>query len=103
RIVSGSWAPASRIWDVGMSNLVNGHAGVVQAVGFSPDGNRIVSASRNEQHALYVWDSATGESIGGPLHGDSETITCVAFSPDGRRVISGSWDKTLRIWDIHPG
>ena len=67
---------------------------------YSPDGTRIVSGSRDE--TLRQWDAVTGEPVGEPLVGHSETVTSVSYSPDGTRIVSGSWDKTLRIWDLSP-
>ena len=67
------------------------------SVAFSPDGKRIVSASRD--NTLRLWDVHTGQSIGEPLQGHQSPVLSVAFSPDGNRIISASWDQTLRLWD----
>ena len=40
---------------------VIGHAGVVRSVAFSPDGNRVVSAS--EDNMVKIWDTETGAEV----------------------------------------
>jgi WD40 repeat protein len=67
-------------------------------VAFSSDGKRIVSGS--DDKTLRLWDATTGQPIGPPLQGHTESVTSVAFSPDGRRIVSGSDDNTLRLWDL---
>jgi WD40 repeat protein len=74
---------------------------IVNSVTFSPDGNRIVSGSRDR--TLRVWDASTGQPIGKPLVGHEDWVSSVAFSPDGKRIVSGSRDKTLRMWDASTG
>jgi WD40 repeat protein len=47
-----------------------------------------------------VWDAATGEPIGAPLH-HRDTVNSAAFSPDGARLLTAS-GKILRIWRSPP-
>ncbi len=75
-----------------------GTESLVLAVAFSPDGKKVVSASRD--HKLRVWNAQTGEMIGAPFGSHGNTLKSVAFSPDGTKVVSGSEDGTLRLWDV---
>src|SRR5262249_51630473 len=77
-----------------------GHAGWVMSVAFSPDGQRLASASQDQ--TAKIWDSATGEELL-TLKGHAGPVNGVAFSPDGQRLASGSVDRTVRIWDSATG
>ena len=68
---------------------------------FSPDGQRIVTASDDKTARL--WDAATGKPIGEPLEGHDDAVMSAAFSPDGQRIVTASLDKTARIWDAATG
>jgi WD40 repeat protein len=72
----------------------------VSSVTYSPDGTRIASGSPD--NTVRLWDAATGEPVGQPLHHD-KAVTSVAFSPDGTRIASGSDDGTVRLWAASTG
>lgn len=74
--------------------------GEAEAVVFSPDGARIVSANRDG--TLMIWDASTGEVLD-TLEGHSGQVKACAFSPDGGRIVSASKDNTLKIWDASSG
>ena len=63
----------------------------VRSVGFSPDGNWIVSGSDNKK--VRILDAETGAAIGRPFQGHTNYVFSVASSPDGRRIMSGSRDR----------
>ena len=79
---------------------LEGHAGSVSSVAFSPDGQRLASGSADQ--TVKIWDSATGKELFA-LKGHAGRVTSVAFSPDGQRLASGSGDKTVKIWDSATG
>ena len=64
------------------------------AVAFSPDGQTVISTSREK--TLTLWDVATGQRIR-TFSGHTEWVTGVAFSPNGKTVVSASDDKTLQV------
>ena len=70
------------------------------SVAFSPDGQRLASASRDQ--TVKIWDSATGKELFA-LKGHAGWVTSVAFSPDGQRLASASDDQTVKIWDSATG
>lgn len=72
-----------------------GHGSAVTSVTFSPDGEYIVSGSRD--HTVQLWD-LSGNPIGQPLQGHGSAVTSIDFSTNGQYIVSGSWDNTVRLW-----
>jgi WD domain, G-beta repeat len=81
--------------------ILTGHTDQVLSVAFSPDGKTLASGSAD--HAVRLWDVATGDPIGDPLTGHTGRVWSVAFSPDGKTLASGSDDATVRLWDVATG
>ena len=92
------------LWDVGSRSrlhepLYAGHPAWVLAVGFSPDGATLATASSDL--GLRFWDVTTGDSLDVPGFGGRASD--VAFSADGAMIASGSDQGTAEIWDAATG
>ncbi|KXJ19576.1 NACHT domain- and WD repeat-containing protein 1 [Exaiptasia diaphana] len=77
-------------------SVLGGHSDWVMGVGFSSDGSRLTSASRDK--TIRVWDINAAEKIK-EVRFHSERCWCVAYSDDGRWLASASDDFKVCIWD----
>lgn len=77
--------------------ILSGHSYVVWSVAFSPDGNRLATASGDT--LIKLWNVRTGREEA-TLKGHSHQVSCVAFSPDGSILASGGsyGDNSVRLW-----
>jgi WD40 repeat protein len=66
------------------------HEGKVYSARFSPDGQRIVTDSKDK--TARVWDAATGKAISQPMKHEDQ-VCFAQFSPDGQRVVTVSADS----------
>jgi WD40 repeat protein len=94
-----------QVWDSATRKEVSrlhGHAGVLSSLAWSPDGRRLVSASRPQERyspgpgagtlQVKLWDTATGQEVLTlPGHGPA------AWSADGRRLEYFPTEASLRF------
>jgi WD40 repeat protein/serine/threonine protein kinase len=73
---------------------------VFTGVAFSPDGQRLATASADKM--VKVWDLATAQPVVA-LKEHTGPVLCVTYSPDGRRLASGSVDGAVRVWNAANG
>lgn len=98
------WLRSMRPAEDSLGNLVrgnivlSGHADLVNAVVFAPDGRHIASASNDG--TIRVWETSSGrESL--RLQPDRDRVSCLAYSHDGRWLASGTInDGTVQLWDV---
>jgi WD40 repeat protein len=90
---------SAQIWDVESGtelHVLRGHDGIVWSAAFSPDGSRVVTASRDG--TARIWDAMSGEELH-VLRGHEGGVSSAAFSPSGELIVTGSNDGTARVWD----
>ena len=73
-----------------------GHTSEIISVTFSPDGQFILTGSKDNTAILW---NLEGEKIQ-TFEGHSAGITSVAFSPDGQFILTGSLDTTAILWNL---
>jgi WD40 repeat protein/serine/threonine protein kinase len=79
---------------------LRGHTASVMCVAYSPDGQRVLTAS--EDHTAKVWDANSAKELI-TLTGHRGAVISAAFSPDGERIVTGSEDHTAKVWDSRSG
>ncbi len=78
--------------------MLAGHRGPVNAVGFTADGRRIVTAGADG--TLRVWNALSGAQVRTiePAEG-----VATAMSVSGQRVVTGHADGRAALWDLETG
>jgi serine/threonine protein kinase/WD40 repeat protein len=94
--VGGHGVAAWPVTETPEKRCLDGHAGGVPCVAFSPDGTRLASVSKDR--ALRLWDAATGELRLSALAHRS-ALEAVAFSPDGALLATGDREGVIALWD----
>jgi WD40 repeat protein len=79
---------------------MEGHTHHVTSVAFTPDGQKIVTAS--EDMTVRVWIAATGDCEY-VIKSHTSSVNSAAFIPDGLKIVSASEDKTVRVWSVATG
>ena len=76
----------------------------VSALGFSPDGARLASATQQEK--IKIWDVVTGEALTVFTEPTGQEnlgrISAVAFSPDGTLLAAGAHSQ-VHLWNVNTG
>jgi len=76
-----------------------GHAGIVTAIAWSPDGKQLASVGFDK--SVQVWDAATGIPLWiSCCHG---WVNGIAWSPDGRYVASANTSQTVQVRESTTG
>jgi eukaryotic-like serine/threonine-protein kinase len=78
--------------------VLSGPLGDVQAVAFTTDGTRVITAGGDG--AVKVWDAAKGKLLA-RREAEGSAIHAIAVAADGNVVWAADDDGMVRAWDIH--
>jgi len=84
-------------WEAG--SMV-GHEHRVQALAFSPDGQRLVSGGADGK--VILWDTVGGHIVR-TWGKRGRAVASVAFSRDGKYISAGCQDGIVMVWDTATG
>jgi WD40 repeat protein len=97
-LVSGGWDQHIRMWEARTGKELRQHErkGVVTAVDLSPDGKLLASSGGHLDHAIYLYDVATGKVVH-KIEG-TESFWSIHFSADGKRLTAATYGQVL-VWE----
>jgi WD40 repeat protein len=91
------------IWDVDQAkplHRLTGHRDFVNAVGFTPDGLRAITGSRDA--TLRLWSAMDGTLLK-EMTSHGSAVNTLAISPKDGPIASGDGSGEIRLWDAATG
>jgi WD40 repeat protein len=89
------------LWSAHTGQLLRtlvGHSSRVVRCAFSPDGQSILSASKNGTAGqLFLWEAATGR-LRQIVAEHTRIASACGFSPDGKSIVAGFGDGAVKMW-----
>ncbi len=93
-----------KMWEVGKGmlgrSLPSLHSDTVFSVRFSPDGNKLATASADK--FLKVTNVADGKLLRS-YEGHTHHVLAVDWKSDGKELVTGGADNVLKVWDFASG
>jgi WD40 repeat protein len=98
------WAVRDPAHPASLGRPLDGPAGPVYSVAFSPDGGLLAAGSQDKKVWLWrVGGAGRPQPAGPPLTGATDWVNAVAFSPDGASLAAGSSDGDVQVWQVAGG
>jgi WD40 repeat protein/serine/threonine protein kinase len=94
--VPAGWEQSTRsMLQRGVARVVIPHPALIYSAAWSPDDQRIATASIDKK--VRIWRA---DGVGEPqiLTGHEDAVIAVVWSPDGRSLLTASTDKTARVF-----
>jgi WD40 repeat protein len=93
------FALTQRAWPMPISIPMH-HTDSILSASFSPDGTKLVTASRDS--TARIWDAESGAAVGQPLP-HPRLVRRALFTPNGRYIFTICFDGIGRFWDSSSG
>ncbi len=85
-----------KVYGIQERNSLKTNQGRVNNIGFSSDGQMIISGGENG--TVKLWNRYGQEQV--TLNGHKGRVNSVNFSPDGKTIISGGYDGIVKLWNL---
>ena len=84
---------------------LSGHAGKVNALSFSHDGNYLLAATgiTGLRGEAVLWNLKTGKREKTFTEGHRDILYGAVFSPNGKIIATAGYDRLIQLWDITSG
>jgi WD40 repeat protein len=82
-----------------LTSLKGGHSDLAEALAWSPDGQRLATASQDK--TAVIWDAASRQVAKKLEH--PCVVVAVAWSRNGKWLATRGSDQQIRIWDVGEG
>ncbi|MCA9178694.1 MAG: protein kinase [Planctomycetales bacterium] len=107
--VSGGLDGEIKLWDIDgyreqqvvRGRTLSGHSDAVLGVDFAPDGERVVTASRDR--TARQWSLVNGQLLNTYQQGHAYLTSQGVLLDNGRLLATAAVDNTTRIWDVATG
>lgn len=88
----------ARLWDLDGNELItfNGHEDWINSVGFSSDGEHVITSSRDKIVRVFALSGALEKE----LKGHNSNVWSASYKPDNQTIVTVSDDHTIRTWSI---
>lgn len=83
-----------------VSKILTGHTDWLTCIGYSRDGERLITGSMD--NSVRIWEVATGTQIS-IFNEHAQRIVSAAFVGDGENAISADADGSVNVWQIGTG
>ena len=101
--VAGGVDTSLVVWDAESGSVLfkaDGHQSQIALLAFSPNGQRLASASLSDEGwSVRLWNTSSGRSVGAFGGQDQRYLSVITFDSTGSRIVSGHSDGTAQVWD----
>ena len=103
KVATACWDDNVWVWNAATKNVLHilkGHKDDVTCVAFSPDGQQIISGSKD--NTIRVWNASDGKAVQ-VIKQHTGEIGALEFGGDGSWLATGANDASICLWKVKNG